>query len=171
MEIFHKSLNPITRANALNRLISMSPTGMTGVARELGIPKSTLSEYLKVLELSPKLQEQVAKGPELGIPFRDALRVARLGLGREMQDSLAETFETEGMEAFRSEVERLSTGGAKRGAPAGLLVVRVVFDHRYKPDVETYKAYIEHCKALGVEPDERCKFLISEDIKRAQTSG
>jgi len=75
--VLRKDLDPISRAKALKKLVETNPRGITGVAKELGIPKSTLSEFLKVLELSPQLQEKVSKGV---VPFRYALEVARLGL-------------------------------------------------------------------------------------------
>ena len=152
MNNLQKPLDPITRAEALNRLISMSTKDMQGVARELGIAKSTMSEYLKILELGPKLKEQVRREV---IPFKEAVHITRLKLGEDLQDSLAELAVTKGLDALKNEVERLKFG-KKRGAPRGLLVIRLVFDHRNREDQNHYEALMklgggEYCKSTLVE--------------------
>lgn len=166
MRNFQKPLDPISRAKALNRLVSLSPTGMTGVARDLGIPKSTLSEYLKVLELSPKMKEQVAAG---AVPFRDAVEIARLKLGQELQDSLAEVVATEGMDSLKKEVERIK-GGRKRGAPPGLLVVRVVFDPRSRREQAEYEELVKLSQSKNMDVSDYCKFIIAEHLKTQRVS-
>jgi len=152
MNNLQKPLDPVTRAEALNRLLSMSTKDMQGVASELGIAKSTMSEYLKVLELSPKLKEQV-RGEV--VPFKEAVHIARLKLGEDLQDSLAELAVSKGLDALRNEVERHKLG-RKRGAPRGLLVIRLVFDHRNMEDRDHYEALMklggaEYCKSVLVQ--------------------
>lgn len=163
---FQKTLDPITRAEALNRLISMSTKDMQGVAREMKIPKSSMSEYLKVLELNPKMQEQVAAGV---VPFRDAVAVARLKLGDELQDSLAEVVVSKGLEAFRNEVERLKFG-RKRGAPPGLLVVRLVFDPRSREEKAYYETLVKLSEGKQMNVAEYCKSVLVEPLKTQRTS-
>jgi len=159
--IFRKSLDPIKRAEALKRLIEMSSKKASGVARELGIAKSTLSEYLKVLELSPKMREQISKAT---IPFRDGLKVAKMNLPEEVQDALAETAADKGLEAFKREVERLESGKGKRGAPPGLLVIRLVFDPRNEEERRRYEALKEICEAKNVDISEYVKSIILEEV-------
>ena len=149
---FQKTLDPITRAEALNRLISLSTKDIQGVAHELGIPKSSMSEYLKILELGPKLKEQVRREV---VPFKEAVHIARLKLGEDLQNSMAELAVTKGLDALRSEVERLRVG-KRRGAPRGLLVIRLVFDHRNMKDRNHYEALMklggaEYCKSFLVK--------------------
>ena len=149
---FQKNLDPITRAEALNRLISMSTKDMQGVAREMKIPKSSMSEYLTVLRLSPKLKELVRRRV---VPFKEAVHIARLKVGEDSQDSLAELAVSKGLDALRNEVERLKFG-KRRGAPRGLLVIRLVFDHRNMEDKNRYEALMKlgggkYCKSILVE--------------------
>jgi len=134
LKILRKELDPITRAMRLNEIVSYSPTGLRGTARRLGIPPSTLSEWLKVLELSPKMQEAVAKGL---LYYTDALHLAKMKIGQIKQDELAEILEKEGVEAFKKELERLAEKKLKRGTPKGkYIILRATFDKRYPPDVE-----------------------------------
>ena len=149
---FQKTLDPITRAEALNKLVSMSTKDMQGVARELRIPKSSMSEYLKILELSPKLKELVRREV---VPFKEAVHIARLKLGEDSQDSLAELAVIKGLDPLRNEIERLKFG-KRRGAPRGLLVIRLVFDHRNMEDKKRYEALMKlgggkYCKSILVE--------------------
>ncbi|MHC1627627.1 MAG: ParB/RepB/Spo0J family partition protein [Candidatus Nezhaarchaeales archaeon] len=161
LEIFRKSLDPIKRAESLKKLIDLSGKGMTAVARELGMAKSTLSEYLKILELSPKMKELVSKRV---IPFRDALKVAKLDLNEEQQESLAETAAEKGLEAFKKEVERLQSGKGKRGAPPGLLVIRLVFDPRDEGEKEKFEKLKAICEEKQVDITEYVKSIILEHI-------
>ncbi|MEM3880991.1 MAG: ParB/RepB/Spo0J family partition protein, partial [Candidatus Bathyarchaeia archaeon] len=94
LEEFHKTPDPVTRAKAIKAYLERLPTGLRGLARAWGISHSTLSEYLKILELSPEMQKAIQKGV---IPFRDALAVARLGLSDKEQAELAETAEKQGV--------------------------------------------------------------------------
>ena len=105
LKMLQKEMNPITRAKALNEVISFSTVGLRGTARRLGVSASTLSEWLKVLDLSPRMQEVLAKGL---LFYTDALMIARMELGTDLQDELAELLETEGSVAFMKELERLS---------------------------------------------------------------
>ena len=98
---FHKEMNPITRAKGLNRFVSR--WGVRGYARRSGIPASSISEYLKVLELSPRMQGVLAK-KLLG--FKDGLTIARMNLDKELQDKLAEVLETQGTAAFKKLIRR-----------------------------------------------------------------
>jgi ParB family chromosome partitioning protein len=143
LQDFQRAPDPVTRARAINAYLSRLPRGLAGLAAAWGIPKTTLSEYLKVLELSPAMQRVVQKR---AIPFRDALATARLGLGEELQTRLAETVETQGTEAFKRELARLMAGEGKRGIPAGVYyVVRAIFDKRNRDHLR----YIEALEGLA----------------------
>jgi len=163
LEILRKEMNPITRAKVLNEIISFSAAGLRGTARRLGISASTLSEWLKVLELSPRMQEALAKGL---LFYTDALMIARMKLGTDLQDKLAEVLETEGPDAFKKELMRVSKGKMKRGVPKGVYVVlRTSFDKRYKPDVELYEKLNELAEANNMKLDEYCKWVLTEHVK------
>ena len=112
---------------------------------ELGIPITTLGEYVKILELSFKMQEQLAKQT---IASRDGLAIVRLELPPEKQDELAELAQEKGQGAFKAELKRLlEKKGRKRGAPPSLLVVRIVFssdsDEEERSQFERLKRYCE----------------------------
>jgi len=137
LEDFHKTPDPIIRAKAISTYLERLPTGIRGLARAWGISHSTLSEYLKILELKPAMQQAVQKGT---ISFRDALATARLNLEDEQQTELAEAAETKGVDAFKQELARLMAGKGKRGIPAGVyIVIRSIFDKRSE-DLKYYEA-------------------------------
>ncbi len=163
LDVLRKEMNPITRAKTLNEVISFSAAGLRGTARRLGISASTLSEWLKVLELSPRMQEALAKGL---LFYTDALMVARMKLGTDLQDSLAEVLETEGPDAFKEQLARFSKGKMKRGTPKGVyIVLRTTFDKRYKPDIELYEKLTELAKAKNMKLDEYGKWVLIEHVK------
>jgi ParB-like chromosome segregation protein Spo0J len=161
--ILRKEMDAITRAKVLNEVISFSTLGLRGTARRLGISASTLSEWLKVLELGPRMQEVLAKGL---LFYTDALMIARMKLGTDIQDELAEVLETEGPDALNKELARFSKGKMKRGVPKGVyIVLRTTFDKRYKPDVELYEKLTELAKAENMKLDEYCKWVLTEHLK------
>jgi len=167
MGVLRKDLDPIVRARALKRLVETSPRGLTGVAKELGIPKSTLSEFLKVLELSEKMQQKVSSGQ---VPFRYAIKVARLELPKEAQDYLAEVAETKGLDSFKKELVRLSEGRGKRGAPPGLLVIRLVFDPDSADERRYFEALKKYCESKGLEVGKYVKDVLIDHIRSLVTS-
>lgn len=163
LNILRASMNPITRAKKLRDMIARSPTGLRGTARKLGAPPSNLSEWLSMLQLSPKMQDCVAKGL---LQYTDALKLARLKLGEAMQDKLAEVLKTDGLDAYKSELVRVSVGKIKRGIPKGVyIILRTTFDKRYKPDVELYERLSELAKSKKMQVDEYVKDILREHLK------
>lgn len=162
LSILRKDMDPITRAEGLNEIVSFSPVGLRGTARRLGIPASTLSEWLKVLELSPKMQEVVARGL---LCYTDALNLAKTEIGQMKQDELAEIPEKEGIEAYRKELERLAKKKLKKGAPKGkYLILRATFDKMYPPDVELYEEITQRAETKKMKLDEYCKWVLTEHV-------
>lgn len=163
LEILRKNMDPITRAHQLADLIAFSPTGLRGTARRLGLRASTLSEWLKVLDLSPKMQKALSNDH---IFFTDAIHVARMELGKDLQDELAEVAKTEGLQAFKKELLRVAGGKMKRGLPKGVyIVLRTTFDKRYNPDLELYKRLESLAKTKDMKIDEYCKWVLNEYVK------
>jgi ParB-like chromosome segregation protein Spo0J len=163
LEILRKEMNPITRAKTLNEIVSFSTAGLRGTARRLGLSASTLCEWLKVLELSPKMQEALAKGL---LFYTDALLIARMGLGTALQDELAEVLETKGLDVFKKELARFSKGKMKRSVPKRVyMVIRTTFDKRYKPDVELYEKLTELAEVKNMKLGECCKWVLTEHLK------
>ena len=165
LEILRQVMDPVVRAKRLNEIISLSSGGLRATARRLGIKASTLSEWLKPLELSPKMQEALSKEH---IFFTDALHVARMELGKELQDKLAEVAETEGLEAFKKELVRVSVPGRGRGQPRGVYIfLKPSFDKRYKPDMDIIGKLDKLADGKNMKRDEYAKWVIVEHVKSA----
>jgi len=95
--------------------------------------------------------------------YTDALMIARMKLGTDLQDKLAQVLEKEGPDALQKELTRLSKGKMKRGVPKGVYVVlRTTFDKRYKPDVELYEKLSELAETKNMKLDEYCKWVLTE---------
>jgi len=165
LEEFHKTPDPVTRAKAIRAYLERLPTGLRGLARAWGIPHSTLSEYLKILELSPEMQKAVQKGT---ISFRDALAVARLELEEKQQTELAQTAEKEGVDAFKQELARAMEGKGKRGIPAGVyIVIRSIFDKRNEEELKYYEALQKLAQQNNMDVADYTKKVIIEHVKSA----
>jgi ParB family chromosome partitioning protein len=164
LEDFHRTPDPVTRAKAISTYLSKLPTGLRGLARAWGISHSTLSEYLKILELNEAMQKAVQKG---AISFRDALAAARLKLEDEQQTELAQKAEKEGAEAFKRELARAMAGKGKRGIPAGVyIVIRSIFDKRSE-DIKYYEALQKLAQQKGLDIADYVKKLIIDHVKSA----
>lgn len=163
LEVLRKDMNPVTRAEQLNQIIFTTGVGVRGTAARLGISPSTLSEWLKILELTPKMRKTLKEGLIL---YTDALKLVRMELGTDLQDKLAEVLETEGIDAFNLEVAKIPTDKIKRGIPKGVYVIlRTTFDKRYKPDVEAYDKLTKLAEAKKMKIDEYCKWVLTEHAK------
>jgi len=163
LEVLRANMDPMTRAHALARIADESGLGVRGAAIRLGLKASTLSEWLKPLELSPKMQKVTGKEK---LFFTDALHIAKMKLGKERQDELAEILETDGYDAFKAQVARLEEGKLKRGIPKGkYTIIRLTYDHRYPPNVQLLKELNKRSEASGKPLDEYVKWVLSEHVK------
>lgn len=157
---FQIGMNPVARAKALNEIMTKSTTGLRGTAARLGIGASTLSEYLKVLELGPGMQEALSKGL---LYYTDALQVARLKPGKELEAKLVTLLEEEGLDVFKKELTALQPGALRRGIPAGKYnIIRTTWDKAYKLDVQNYEKLTKLAEAAHMEVDEYSKQVLSQ---------
>jgi len=167
LALFRAELNPIARAKALAHLIDTKLIGLRGLARLWRLPVSTLSEWLKILELSPRMQEATSNG---FLCYTDALKVARMELGTELQDTLTEVLETDGCGAFKKELARLQTRKGKRGIPKGKYWIdRIAWDKRNLREQKYYEVLAKAAEAKETTVQEFIKnFIIThiEDIAR-----
>lgn len=164
LEILRQGMDPITRARRVADVIDYSMIGLRGVARKLGLPPSTLSEWTKVLELTPKMQVAVARGL---LQYTDALSLARMKLGELQQDELAEILENQGLDTFQRELAKLTKQRIKRGAPKGKYVVlRATFHKASKLDVQVYEKLVELAKARRMKIDEYCKWVLEDHVSK-----
>jgi ribosomal protein L16 Arg81 hydroxylase len=155
-------MDPVTRARRVADIIDYSMAGLRAAARKLGISPSTLSEWTKILELTPKMQETIAKGL---LNCTDALALARMKLGELTQDQLAEILETQGPDAFQRELEKLTKGAGRRGAPRGkYIILRAAFDKISKSDMDIYGKLNELAEAKNMKISEYCKWVLTEHV-------
>jgi len=162
LALFRAELNPIARAKALANLIDTKLIGLRGLARLWRLPVSTVSEWLKILELSHRMQEATANGL---LFYTDALRVARMELGTELQDKLAEILETDGYDAFKKELARLQTGKGKRGIPKGKYWIgRIAWDKRNLKEQKYYEVLTKAAESNETTVPEYIKSFIIAHI-------
>lgn len=163
LALFRAKLNPIARAKALAALIDTRLTGLRGLARLWRLPVSTLSEWLKILELSPKMKEATARD---SLYYTDALKVARMKLGTELQDTLAEILETDGYDAFKKELARMQTGKGNRGIPKGVYWIdRIMWDKRNLKEQRYYAVLAKVAEAKETTVPEYIKNFIMTHIE------
>jgi ParB-like chromosome segregation protein Spo0J len=168
LSFLRKSTDPITRAKKLSERLAFSPLTLRQIALRDGVAVSTYSEWLKVLELSEEMQ-QVLK--EQLIPFSDGLTLAKLKLGEDKQNELANLLKSEGLQAFKLELARIPTGKFKRGIPSGVWRVdRILWDKRNRREMQHYAVVEKAAKKRGFEkiPDYEKDFIIRhiDEIKR-----
>lgn len=162
LDLLRAGMDPMTRAHELAKLVDASPGGLRVVAGQLGIPPTTLSEYMKPLDLTLPMQEQVSKG---NLTFSDALQVARMEIGEKSQEKLAVALETGGKEEFQKELGRFAEHRLKRGLPKGkYLIVRVIFDKAWDADKELYSKLGKMAEKQHVEIDEYAKAVLKVHI-------
>jgi len=138
-----KSMDPIKRAKRISERITSSPGGLTSYARRIGVAKQTLSEWLKVLELSEGMQKAVTKDL---LFYTDAVKITRMDIEPEAQDELAEI-----------------------GIPANkYLVIRVLLDKFYDPDMKLDKILEKLAEARHVKRDEAVKWALQNPEEYAQ---
>jgi len=156
--IHRKDVDPVTVGRALKRRLAVGDVSLSEYARRIGKAKSTLSEWLRMNYLSPAMQNAVQSG---NISFKDALKVARLELSQAEETVLADESRTGGFEAFKNALDRVAEGKEKRGAPKGLLIVRINFG------LESlgYEALKRLSDEKGVDLGDYCMKILEDHIK------
>jgi ParB family chromosome partitioning protein len=161
LDALREEMNPLVRAKAVMDLIGANMIGVREVARKLGLGPSTLSEWIKILELTPPMQEAVGKGQ---IYYKDALTLAKMKPTEIQQEKLAEAAETGGRDGYMAALETIQTGYEKRGIPKGkYLVVRTMFERAHEKNI--YDKLTQLAKAKNMEVDEYSKWVLTEHVK------
>jgi ParB family chromosome partitioning protein len=151
--LIRKDLSPLEKARMVKKLVDSTKGGITGVSTKYGLPKSTISEWLSILTLPDELQEQVSKGE---ITSYEAIRIARRP---QIHDRLVAA-------AARSQLqEEMEAAGVKRGAPKGLLTVRLVFDPRKKSDIRIWERLNEKAKQNGLEVTDYVRNVVAKHVR------
>lgn len=155
--IFRKGVDPVTLGKWLKKRLERGDISLSEYARRIGKPKSTLSQWLRMNDLTEEMQNEVQKG---AVTFRRALKVARMDLTPNEQGALAEESRSGGLDSFDKALERISAGKEKRGAPPGLLIVRINFGKR-SPDYNKLKKL---AKGEGVDLSDYCMKVLKDHL-------
>ena len=151
--LIRKDLSPLEKARMAKKLVDSTKGGITGVSAKYGLPKSTISEWLSILTLPQQLQEQIENGK---ITSYEAIRIARRP---EIHDRLVAAAAESRLQ------EEMITAGVKRGAPKGLLTVRLVFDPRKKSDRKMWECLNEKAGQSGLEVTHYVRSIIAKHLQ------
>jgi len=151
--LVRKDLSPLEKAHIVKKLVDSTGGGITGTSAKYGLPKSTISEWLSILRMPQVLQEQMEKGK---ITSYEAIRIARRP---EIHDKLMEAV------AQSRLTEEMVGVGVKRGAPMGLLTVRLVFDPRKKSDRKMWERLNEKAGQSGLEVTHYVRSIIAKHLQ------
>lgn len=161
LDVLREEMNPMVRARAVQDIIDSSMTGVRGVAKKLGVAIGTVSQWTAPLQLHRAMQDAVADGK---IFFYDALQLVRMKPSESQEDRLVEVLEKGGRDAYLGEVQKLSTGVARRGIPKGkFAVVRYVYELAHE-EVK-YRQLEQLAKARNMQLDELTKWIVDEYLK------
>ena len=150
--LIRKDLSPLEKAQMVKKLVD-STKGITDASARYGLPKSTISEWLSILNLPQPLQERLGKGE---ITSYEAIRIARRP---EIHDRLVTA-------ASHSKLqEEMESTGVKRGAPKGLLTVRLVFDPRKKLDRKIWERLNEKASQNGLEVTDYVRSIVAKQAQ------
>lgn len=151
--LIRKDLSPLEKARMVKKLVDSTKGGITGASAKYGLPKSTISEWLSILTLPQPLQDQIEGGK---ITSYEAIRIARRP---DIHSRLVEA-------AAQSRLqEEMISAGVKRGAPKGLLTVRLVFDPRKKPDRKIWERLNEKASQSGLEVTDYVRNIVAKHMQ------
>src|ERR671918_2060131 len=153
--LIRKDLAPLEKARMVKKLVEFTNGGITAVSAKYGLPKSTVSEWLSILTLPGLLQKKIEKGE---ITTYEAIRIARKP--RRVQEKLITAAAAGRLQ------EEMSRAGGKRGAPRGLLTIRLVFDPRKKPDKQLWDRIREKADENGLEVTDYVRSIILKHVQR-----
>jgi ParB family chromosome partitioning protein len=156
--VFRKSVDPVTLGRWIKKRLEESDISLSEYARKIGKAKSTISEWVKMNDLSKEIQEEVQKG---SVPFNYALKVARMDLSEEQEKMLAVEARNNGLDAFKNAVDRISAGKEKQKAPPGLLVVRINFGK----ESQEYEQLKEISDKVGMNISEYSLNILREHVR------
>lgn len=153
--LIRKDLSPLEKAKMVKKLVDSSKSGITGTSKRYGLPKSTISEWLSILDLPEQLQEKIESR---SITLHEGIKIARQP--KEIQNRLAST-------TSKSLEEELIKLGVKRGAPKGLLTVRLVFNPSKSKDKNLWNSLEQKAKEEGTDVNDFVKKILSDFLKNS----
>ena len=156
--LFRKNLDPVTIGRALKRRMDKSGISLREYARKIGKPASTLSNFLRMNDLSPDMQNEVQSRK---VNLTEALKVVRMNLPLDKEMELAMEAREVGSESFKNMLDRIASEQEKRGAPKGLQIVRISWGH----DSSEYSALKQFAESEGIDLSEYCQKILTEHIQ------
>jgi ParB family transcriptional regulator, chromosome partitioning protein len=151
--LIRKDLSPLEKARMVKKLVDSTKGNITGTSAKYGLPKSTISEWLSILTLPRALQEKIENDE---ITTYEAIKIARMP---EIHDRLL-------VAAARSRLqEEMEVAGVKRGAPKGLLTVRLVFDPRRKSDKRIWECLNEKANQNGLKVTDYVRNIVAKHVQ------
>jgi ParB family transcriptional regulator, chromosome partitioning protein len=152
--LIRKDLSPLERARIIKKLIESTKSGITGFSAKFGIPKSSISEWLSILKLPSELQEKIEKGE---IASYEAIQIARKS--KHIHTKLVAAA------AGGTLQEKMAELGVKRGAPKGLLTIRLVFNPKKKLDQQIWARLNQKADQNGLEVADYARTVLAKHIK------
>lgn len=153
--LIRKDLPPLEKARMVKKLVDFTKGGITAVSAKYGLPKSTVSEWLSILTLPALLQKKIEKGE---ITSYEAIQIARKP--KRVQEKLITAAAAGRLQ------EEMSRAGVKRGAPRGLLTIRLVFDPRKKPDKQLWDRMRKKADENGLEVTDYVRSIILKHMQQ-----
>ena len=160
--VFRKKVDPVTLGAWIKKRLKQGNIGLNEYARRIGKSKSTLSEWLRMNDLTEEMKEEVQRG---GVPFNYALKVARMELDPSEEFNLVTASREGGLESFKKAVDDLSAIREKRGSPRGLKIIRINFGRESRE----HAALIELAEAKGLKLGEYCLEVLREHVRSSNT--
>lgn len=152
--LIRKDLSPLEKARMVKKLVESTKSGIAGVSTKYGLPKSTVSEWLSILELPQQLQDSIETGH---ITTYEAIRIARAP--KAVQNKLVAA-------AARGRLQEvMAEEGVKRGAPKGLLTVRIVFDPRKRQDKSMWDKLNRNAEESGLKVADYVRSMLAKDLE------
>jgi len=156
--VFRKNVDPVTLGEWIKKRLDHGDISLSQYAKKIGKSKSTLSEWMRMNDLSHELRDEVQRG---SVPFNYALKVARMNLTSEQEKMLADESRADGFEAFKKAVDRLKASQEKRGAPKGLQVIRINFGM----ESLDYRSLSKLSAERGMDLGDYCLSVLLEHIR------
>ncbi|MDE1725970.1 MAG: ParB/RepB/Spo0J family partition protein [Thaumarchaeota archaeon] len=151
--LIRKDLPPLEKARMVRKLVDSTESGITGVSRRYGLSKSTVSEWLSILTLAEPLQQAIESEE---ITLYEAIQIARKP--KAIQEKLVNAVSDGKLQ------EVMIKTGVKRGAPKGLLTVRLVFNPKKKFDKKMWDQLNVKASQNGLEVTDFVKNLLIKHL-------
>ncbi len=156
--VLHKNVDPVSMGRWIKIRLSKGDISLSKYAKKIGKSKSTLSEWLRMNDLTPEMQTEIQVG---SIAFRHGLKVARLELPPEKEIALARIARKDGTKAFKNALSTLVSGRENKGAPPERLIVQI----NWGTESREHSALKHLAASEGILLNEYCQRVLTEHIQ------